>query len=1019
MGNIQAGTGILKITRKHAFLCLIIFLNILRYGYINFVIIFHMVIRKKRIAGFTLVELIVVITILVVLGTIWFLSTQSYIASSRDSSRVVTVKNLSKGLELFFIKTSSYPMPENISGSGDISWVSLVNVWVIWDTISRGISFSSTPTDPLFKTQYAYGVDYNRKRYQIGTMDENSSAYSNPLLWTAYASAPYKAYVLWNYDWFLRYRQGDYYWLANIPSLLFSNTWSVELLSTGTYYVVDKEENMPFHLDSFIDSDKIPWDEIVKKVFTSASTLTWVNITDIVTGAKTTGEIFTGALLSSFTRQADVSGSDVGWLAFLDSVIKGNGSIAPSTEGNISYLSCSYSWETIAHGNTIALYNENAISASAGYDCNDRKTERLCDNWNLSWSSDYQFLTCVKWTISNCSANPGFIYNWHTYSTPVLLHWSGVANLTSSSIGENYGQFRYTLDNVECNDGTLININENASPVLQNCDTWYSISWNSCIPNACSVRPSYAHALFTDWSPTIAGQVWTQSTDSWVSCRYACSEWWGGSDCSSLVCNPWEIEDAWVCKDPDFWWVVASLHLNGWSTDVKWQTFTPTSVQASNASYKFWSAVYFPGSSRISSSQVVPAIWALATNKFTFETWVRPSSFSAWNGYGTVLMSQYGPVANSGRWKIYLVWSAWWSYNLAFGYTTGTATETFVKTVSTGALNAWSHVAITIDATTPSSTTVKLFINWVWETFTAQNLGAQTAVYSPNEIGGWTYGLNDFVWYMDDFRITKWVLRYASNFTPPIAPFADQWVFACNVWETNYAWTCKDDSYASVIALLRMNGGITDEKWHVFTDTNTSNNTTMSPFGSSRYFPLPAYLTCSAQMISDIWAMATNKYTFETWVHPLSFTSWNSYYTNIMAQYAAVANSGRWKLYLVGSAAWTYNLGFWYTTSDSTENNIKTIWIGTLNSWSHIAITIDATTPNSTTIKLFINWVGETFTAQNFSSQTVTYGVNRIWGWIAYLNNFDWYMDDFRITKWILRYTGNFTPPRQGLSNQQ
>lgn len=80
---------------------------------------------KKNLYGFTLVELIVVITILVILGTIAFTSLSGYSGSARDSSRISDISNLRKSLELTHMKTGIYPMPTNSTGvtfSGGTVW---------------------------------------------------------------------------------------------------------------------------------------------------------------------------------------------------------------------------------------------------------------------------------------------------------------------------------------------------------------------------------------------------------------------------------------------------------------------------------------------------------------------------------------------------------------------------------------------------------------------------------------------------------------------------------------------------------------------------------------------------------------------------------------------------------------------------------------------------------------------------------------------------------------------------------
>lgn len=56
--------------------------------------------NKIRSYGFTLVELIVVISILTILGTVAFISVSGYLSNSRDSKRVSNTDIIAKGFDV-------------------------------------------------------------------------------------------------------------------------------------------------------------------------------------------------------------------------------------------------------------------------------------------------------------------------------------------------------------------------------------------------------------------------------------------------------------------------------------------------------------------------------------------------------------------------------------------------------------------------------------------------------------------------------------------------------------------------------------------------------------------------------------------------------------------------------------------------------------------------------------------------------------------------------------------------------
>lgn len=61
--------------------------------------------------GFTLAELIVVITVLAILATVGFVALSGHLSSARDSTRMTEVGQISRSVELSAVQNGKYPMP--------------------------------------------------------------------------------------------------------------------------------------------------------------------------------------------------------------------------------------------------------------------------------------------------------------------------------------------------------------------------------------------------------------------------------------------------------------------------------------------------------------------------------------------------------------------------------------------------------------------------------------------------------------------------------------------------------------------------------------------------------------------------------------------------------------------------------------------------------------------------------------------------------------------------------------------
>ncbi len=124
--------------------------------------------------AFTLVELIVVITILAVLATVWFVSFIWYSSTSRDSVRLTDMKSIDKWLMFHLTKNWQLPFPENsidITASG-----SVVNYqWFAGKKTLNSIWIHDGGIDPVNKSYYIYSLNALKNKYQILWFLENKN----------------------------------------------------------------------------------------------------------------------------------------------------------------------------------------------------------------------------------------------------------------------------------------------------------------------------------------------------------------------------------------------------------------------------------------------------------------------------------------------------------------------------------------------------------------------------------------------------------------------------------------------------------------------------------------------------------------------------------------------------------------------------------------------------------------------------------------------------------------------------
>jgi len=156
---------------------------------------------NKQKQAFTLVELIVVITILAILWTIAFISLQWYSKDARDSIRISDVSSMKTSLELFHLDAGKYPLPDEY-GTFTYSWNILFYQWFFWAGVVQSLSRNITevPLDPLTERRYIYSVSNNKNELEILSLLEWDNITMSTISQTNAAGVTVIPKITWNYN---------------------------------------------------------------------------------------------------------------------------------------------------------------------------------------------------------------------------------------------------------------------------------------------------------------------------------------------------------------------------------------------------------------------------------------------------------------------------------------------------------------------------------------------------------------------------------------------------------------------------------------------------------------------------------------------------------------------------------------------------------------------------------------------------------------------------------------------------
>jgi len=479
-----------------------------------------------------------------------------------------------------------------------------------------------------------------------------------------------------------------------------------------------------------------------------------------------------------------------------------------------------------------------------------------------------------------------------------------------------------------------------------------------------------------------------------------------------IVINPYQYAaPIGPSADPYSDYVSLLLHGNGTNGST---TFTDSSSNAhtvtangdaeiSTTQSKFGGAsMYFDGSGDYLS---VPddTSFHLGSDDFTFEFWTYLNSTSSENFINKrsnpSINAQYLYFrVNSGSLKLWATSNgSSWDIANSFGFGN--------TALSTG---QWYHIALV-----RNGTEISAYVDGTKSPNTITTSAAiQNGGTNPLLIAGDAAVNNHYVnGYIDDFRITKGVARYTSNFTPPTTELPDP----------------SDPDFDSVSLLLHgdgTNGSTTFIDSSNNSHTVTANgdaeiSTTQSKFGgASMYFDGSGdYLSIPD---SDQFEIGSGDFTFEAWIYLTGYSAayqGQYYVAEIICKDSGSTGRG-FTFYVLGtSTSWTnLRVGLFSSNTNLLVTSATTSF--NLNTWYHVA-----GVRNGTSLRLYKNGVdvggGTNATTVQNTTTAVTVGSENPY-FIATGNAyyFPGYIDDLRITKGVARYTSNFTTPTAPLPDE-
>ena len=375
-------------------------------------------------------------------------------------------------------------------------------------------------------------------------------------------------------------------------------------------------------------------------------------------------------------------------------------------------------------------------------------------------------------------------------------------------------------------------------------------------------------------------------------------------------------------------------------------------------------SAYFDGTSGYLSIADDPSL-EVGSNDFTLECWLYNTG-SSYNNAG--IAGKWDVAAGLRSYAFYFDTSS----RLAFAISSSGAFQSgnvITSTITASSLlNEWNHIRAC-----KSGTTTYLFLNGI----SVGSTTVDSTVFNGTQnfyVGKINTDLIEG--YVSNVRLVNGTALSTSNFTPPTEPLTA-------VTNTALLLNFAD---AAIFDYAALNNLGTIGNADISTAVVKYGTGSLAFDGTSDYLETPN----KSELV-----LAGAPWTVECWVRPDgNYSNYNAIFAKRLSGSTTTSYEGF--LNITTGVVSFYN-GTLYFSSTTLESNV----------WSHCAWVYDGTN-----INIYVNGVSVLSTAVTISEVDTAFVIGGLRGYSEWLYG---YIDDFRITKGLARYTSTFTPPTAAL----